>query len=151
MDDKILKINLFHRLFDGFVSIVFCLILVLIIVGVGIGAIQLVMDLWTLLRFEGVTGKYINLITDVLTLYVLVELSRSLIEYFDTKKLRLTFIIDAAIVFLIREVLIGVFKHQLDSQMLYALAVMLLVLGLLRLGSGWLYLQEKRIRRLDKS
>ena len=137
----------FHQLFDGFVSIVFCLILVLIIIGVGIGALQLVNDLWTLLRFEGVTGKYLDLITDVLTLYVLVELSRSLIEYFDSKKLRLTFIIDAAIVFLIREVLIGVFKHQLEPQMLYAMSAMLLVMGALRLGSGWLYLQEKKARR----
>ncbi len=133
-----------RALFDTAVSIVFGLILVFIVIGIGIGAIQLVGDLWVLLRFEGVTGKYIDLISDVLTLYVLVELSRSLIEYFDTHKLRMTFIVDAAIIYVIREILIGLFKHNLEAEMIYALSALILSLSILRIGSAWLYIKSKR-------
>ena len=90
-------------IFDRVIDFVFSIILLFIIVAIAIGTVQLFVSLWQLLAFEGITGKYIGLISDVLTLYVLIELSRSLVEYFDTSKLRLTFIVDAAIVFIIRE------------------------------------------------
>ena len=127
------------------VDIVFAIILGFITLGIAIGAVQLFFSTWELLKFEGVTGHYIDLISDVLTLYVLVELSRSLVEYFKTHKLRLTFIIDAAIVFTVREMLIGLFKHQLEPNMIYALSAFLLVLGLLRTSAVIVYQREKMI------
>jgi uncharacterized membrane protein (DUF373 family) len=107
--------------------------------GIAIGALQLFVTTWQLLAFQGITGHYIDLIADVLTLYVLIELSRSLVEYFKAKKLRLTFIVDAAIVFIIREVLIGLFKHEIAAETLYALTALLLVLTLLRIASVVVY------------
>ena len=134
-----------RNLFDKVVDIVFAVILIFIIFGIAIGAVQLFASLWTLLKFEGVTGHYINIITDVLTLYVLIELSRSLIDYFYSHKLRLTFIIDSAIVFIIRETLITLFKHEMATDMLYALSAILLVLGAIRIASIIVYQREKMI------
>ena len=105
---------------------------------------------WKLFAFEGIRGQYIDLIADVLTLYVLIELSRSLVEYFTSHRLRLTFIADAAIVFVIREVLIALFQHELKPEMLYALSLFLFVLGALRIGSVIVYQREKRMS-LDAS
>lgn len=133
------------RLFDKFVDVVFATILIFITCGIVIGAIQLFNSLWVLLKFSGITGQYIDFITDILTLYVLVELSRSLVEYFDSHKLRLTSIVDAAIVFIIREILIGLFKHSLETDVIYALAVLIFVLGLLRFGSIFMYQREKQL------
>jgi uncharacterized membrane protein (DUF373 family) len=134
------KIKLY---FDKAVDVVFAVILVFIIVGIAIGTVQLFVTTWNLLAFEGITGRYINIIADVLTLYVLIELSKSLVEYFNTRKLRLTFIVDAAIVFVLREVLISLFKHELKPEMLYALTAFLLVLAVLRISSVFLYQREK--------
>jgi uncharacterized membrane protein (DUF373 family) len=67
------------------------------------------------------------------------------VEYFDSHKLRMTFIVDAAIVFVLREILIDLFKHKLTAEMLYAFSVFLLVLGALRIGSVLVYQREKRI------
>lgn len=131
--------------FDKTVDVVFGIILVFIILGIAIGTAQLFVTTWKLLAFEGITGHYIEIIADVLTLYVLIELSRSLVEYFSTHKLRLTFIVDAAIVFVLREILIALFKHELKPEMLYAFSVFLLVLGMLRIGSVLVYQREKRI------
>ncbi len=129
--------------YERVIAAVFALILCLILVGIGIGALQLIADLWKLMELEGITGHYLDLIADVLTLYVLVELSRSLFEYFNSKKLRMTFIIDAALVFVIREVLIGLFKHNIKPDMLYALSALILVLGILRISSSLVHLKER--------
>ena len=131
--------------FDRAVDIVFGLILVFIMIGIGYGSIQLFASLWKLFATSGITGKYIYFIADVLTLYVLIELARALVEYFYSHKLRLTFIIDAGIVFVLREVLIMMFKHELQPQMIYALSVLLLVLGGLRIGSILVYQKEKQL------
>lgn len=98
-----------------------------------------------MIKVEGITGLYIDLIADVLTLYILVELSRSLIEYFSSHKLRLTFIVDAAIIFVIREILIALFKHKIEPDMLYALTAFLFVPGALRTATIIVYRQEKLI------
>ena len=131
------------KIFDRVIDIVFSIILVFIIVAIAIGTAQLFVSVWHLLAFEGITGKYIGLISDVLTLYVLIELSRSLVEYFNTSKLRLTFIVDAAIIFIIRELLIILFKHDATESMLYALATILFVLGALRVSSVIVYQRDQ--------
>lgn len=133
------------RLFDATVKIVFGIILLFIILAIAIGTIQLFITTWDLLAFKGITGHYIDLIADVLTLYVLIELARSLVEYFSTNKLRLTFIVDAAIVFVIREILIALFKHELKVDMLYALSAFLFVLGALRIASVLVHHKEKEL------
>ncbi|MEE4109986.1 MAG: phosphate-starvation-inducible PsiE family protein [Halieaceae bacterium] len=134
-----------RRIFDRFVDVVFGAILIFILIGIAIGTVQLFVSVWELLRFEGISGKYIDLISDVLTLYVLIELSRSLVEYFNTQRLRLTFIVDAAIVFIIRELLILLFKQEISVQMTFALAALLFVLGALRTASIIVYQRERRI------
>jgi len=135
----------FKTIYDKTIDIVFGVILAFIIFSIAIGTVQLFITTWGLLKLEGITGHYIDLISDVLTLYVLIELSRSLVEYFYTHKLRLTFIVDAAIVFIIREILIAIFKHELQPEMIYAFSVFLFVLGALRIGSVLVYQREKII------
>ena len=132
-------------------DVVFGFILFFIVIAIFIGVIQLFFSVGKLLSFEGITGYYIDFISDVLTIYVLVELSRSLTEYFKSHKLRLTFIIDAAIVFTIRELLIGLFKHELKPDMLYAFTAFILVLGLLRIGSILVYQKEKEMIHNDNA
>lgn len=134
-----------RAIFDKTVNVVFSIILVFIIIGIAIGAIQLISSVWRLFSFEGITGQYIDIITDVLTLYVLVELSRSLVEYFKCSRLRMTYIVDAAIIFIIREVLITLFKHEVKPELLYAISVFLLVLGALRIASIIVFQREKQM------
>ena len=134
-----------QTIYDRVVDAVFAVILIFIIFGIAIGTFMLFNSVWSLLKAEGITGHYIDLIADVLTLYVLVELSRSLIDYFHTHRLRLTFIVDAAIVFVIREILIGLFKHKIEPDMLYAFTAFLFVLGALRTAAVMVYSKEKEI------
>ena len=53
-------------------------------------------------------------------------------EYFSVHRLKITFIIDAALVFVLREIMIGLYEHSFESGMVMALAVLILVIGGLR-------------------
>ncbi len=131
------------KIFTITVEIVFGIILMFLMLGIAMGAVQLSASIWNLFKLKGITGNYIHIITDVLTLYVLVELSRSLVEYFHSHKLRLTFVVDGGIVFILREILIGLFKHSLEPKMIYALSLLLFVLGALRISSVLVYQREQ--------
>ncbi|BCE00180.1 phosphate-starvation-inducible PsiE family protein [Marinicellulosiphila megalodicopiae] len=133
------------NIFDSVIDVVFSIILVVIIISIALGTFQLFFSVWDLIKLEGITGHYIDIITDVLTLYILIELSRSLIEYFSSHKLRLTFIVDAAIVFVIREILIILFKHKMEPGMLYEFSALLFVLGMIRIGSILVHQYEKKM------
>lgn len=136
------------EIFDKVTNLSFAAVIVMIIIAIIIGVVQLVLSISGLLEFKGISGHYIDFISDILTIYVLVELSRSLIEYFHSHRLRLTFILDAAIIFIIRELLIGLFKHNIKPEMLFALSCFLLVLGALRIASIVVYLKEKELNDL---
>ena len=131
--------------FDRAVDVILAIILIFIIIGIAIGTAQLFTTTWKLFELEGITGHYIDIISDVFTLYVLIELSKSLVEYFSNRRLRLTFIVDGAIVFVLRELLIGLFKHELKAEMIYAFSCLLFVLGALRIASILVYHREKRV------
>ena len=53
-------------------------------------------------------------------------------EYFRVHRLRLTFIVDATLVFILREVMIDLYQGQSSPLQLVALAFLTLVLSLLR-------------------
>jgi uncharacterized membrane protein (DUF373 family) len=129
--------------FDRITGAIFGVILVFIMLGMLIGTVRLFLSLVELASEPGVTGRYLTLVSDILTLFILVELSRSLVDYFHTLRLRLTFIVDAAIVFLLREVMIKTFEHRMETDELYALSALLLVLGALRIGSVLVFQREK--------
>ena len=76
---------------------------------------------------------------------MLIELSRSLVSHFDEHRLRLTFIADAGIVFVLREIMIKLFEHKIAADEIYALSVLLFVLGCLRTAAVLVYQREKRL------
>lgn len=135
----------FLKLFNRVIALTFGVMLLFITLGIIAGVVQLFLDVLELARAEGITHQYHRIISDVLTMFILVELSRSLVEYFHTQRLRMTFIVDAGIVFVLREVMIKLFEHKAEVEELYALSVLLLVLGALRIGSVLVYQREKRM------
>lgn len=123
-------------------NVVYAAILLLVTLGIIIGTLRLFYSLWEILVEGGITGQYLDFIADVFTLFVLVEISKSMIEYFDVARIRMTYLIDAGIVFVLREIIIQVFSHAITPEVLYALSFLLLVLGIIRMGSILLYQRE---------
>ena len=122
------------QLYGKIIRLVFSIILLFITLTMLIGVVRLFYRVGELFQEGGITGNYLLVFTDVLTLFILIELSRSLFEYFSSNRLRLTPIIDAGIVFVLRHIMIDLFNHKLESNDIYALSLLILVLGVVRVG-----------------
>lgn len=131
------------QLYERIIEVVFGIILVFITFGIVIGTARLFLSLGNLLVWEDITRHYVRIISDVLTLFILIELSRTLADYFTAHRLRMTFIVDAGIVFILREIVIKLFEAKLGIADIYALSALLAVLGALRIGSVLVFQRER--------
>ena len=144
-----MKIN-FKLIFDKVIAVVFGVILVFITMSIIIGVFRLFYILGEMVVHEELTQDYQKIIFNVLTLFILIELSRSLVEYFNTNRLRLTFIVDATIVFVLRELMIQLYEHKILPDQILSLSALLFVLGAIRIGSFMVYQTEKKMLDLEK-
>lgn len=135
----------FMKIFDRVVAAVFGVMMLVITIGLIIGVASLFLDIGNLLMEHKLTAGYQQIISDVLTLFIMIELLRSIVEYFSAKRLRMTFIVDAAIVFVLREIMIKLFEHKITPEEIYAMSALLLVLTGLRMGSMWMHQRDTRI------
>ncbi|MEW5943282.1 MAG: phosphate-starvation-inducible PsiE family protein [Pseudomonadota bacterium] len=139
------------KIFDRIIGVVFAIMLFFFTLGIIVGAARLFFNLGDLLLSGDITRHYVRIISEVLTLFILIELSRSLVDYFSEHRLRLTFIVDAGIVFVLREIMIGLFEHKITTGEIYALGALLFVLGCLRIGSVLVFQREKAMLEAAKS
>jgi len=126
-------------LFNKVTGYIFGIILLFTTLALLVGSFLLFLGLYELISKSGVTGNYMQLFSDVLTLVIVLELSRSLFQYFMEHTIRLPVIFVAGIVFVLRDIMIGLFEQKLKTDDIYALSVLLLVLGVLRIGFGFYY------------
>lgn len=133
----------FLKIFNVITGLVLSVMLAFITLGIIIGVGMLFLNLGDLIGTNDLAREYQRIISDVLTLFILIELSRSLVDYFTTRRLRMTFIVDAGIVFVLREIMIKLFEHKITTDEIYALSALLFVLGALRIGSVLVYQREK--------
>lgn len=123
------------RLFRMVVNWILKLLIPLSIVALMMGVARVFVDLAHVYRSPSIADGFDMVVADILSMFVVVELLKSVVEYFEVHRLKLTFVIDAAVVFLLREVMIGVYRHTLAAGELTALAAVLLVLGLFRVAA----------------
>ncbi len=136
-------------LYNKVTGYIFGIILLFTTLALMVGTFRLFLGLYELISKTGVTGNYMQLFSDVLTLVILLELSRSLFQYFMEHTIRLPVIFDAGIVFVLRDIMIGLFEHKLKTDDIYAFSVLLFVLGVLRIGFGFYY-DKKTMVATDK-
>lgn len=132
-------------LFNKVTGYIFGIILLFTTFALLIGAFRLFYKLFELFNSTGITGNYLYIFSDVLTLVILLELSRGLFQYFMEHTIRLPVILDAGIVFVLRDIMIGLFEHKLETDDIYALSLLLFVLGIIRLGFGFYYCRKSDI------
>ncbi|HZY02788.1 MAG TPA: phosphate-starvation-inducible PsiE family protein [Anaeromyxobacteraceae bacterium] len=123
------------RLFRRALDLVMKLLVPLVVVALMMGVAKLFLGMWAVWRSPTIAAGFDVMVTDVLSMFVVIELLRSILEYADSHRIRITFVVDAALVFLVREVMIGLYKHALRAADVAALALLLLVLGAVRLST----------------
>lgn len=117
------------KLFKKAVDIIIKLMIPLVILALMIGIARLFLDLRLVFKSPSINQGFDLLVTNLLSMFVVIELLRSIIEYFEVHRLKITFIIDAALVFILREAMISIYQHKIGAVEVGAFAVLLLVIG----------------------
>lgn len=120
------------RLFKKIVDIIIKLLIPLVILTLMIGMARIFLDLKVVFRSPTISAGFNIMVTNILSMFIVIELLRSIVEYFEIHRLRMTFITDAAMVFILREVMVGIYQHTIDAVTIGALGVFLLVMGGIR-------------------
>jgi uncharacterized membrane protein (DUF373 family) len=123
------------RWFDRVVGLIVRLLVPLATIALMMGVARVFLDLWSVYRSASIAAGFDLLVTDILSMFVVIELLKSIVEYFEVHRIRITFILDAAVVFVVREVMIGLYRHALPAAEIAALAALLLVLGGFRIAA----------------
>lgn len=120
------------RLFKKVVDIIIKLMIPLVILALMMGIARIFLDLKEVFKSPTIAAGFDTMVTNILSMFIVIELLRSIIEYFEIHRLRITFIIDATLVFLLREIMIGIYQHKIGAVEIASLAVLLLVIGGIR-------------------
>ena len=118
--------------FKKVVEILIKLMIPLVILALMMGSARIILDLRVVFSSPKIAAGFDLMVTNILSMFVVIELLRSIIEYFELHRLKITFIIDAAIVFVLREIMIGLYQHSLAYMDIIALAVLILIIGSIR-------------------
>jgi uncharacterized membrane protein (DUF373 family) len=118
--------------FNWVMDLFFKLLILFVVLVLGIGLFRLFLEIWKVVAGNNIEEAFGFTVTSLLTFFIVLELFKSLVEYFREHRLRLTFIVDATLVFILREVMIGLYQHHSSPLQLAALAFLALVLGGLR-------------------
>lgn len=141
-------LTFFNQVMDLFFKfLIFFVVLVL-----GMGLVRLFWEVWKIMVESDLKEAFGFTVTNLLTFFVILELFKSLVEYFREHRLKLTFIVDATLVFILREVMIGLYQNQSPPLQIAALALLALVLGGVRtLAIIYSPMERKMVEHLDRS
>ncbi len=106
--------------------------ILLVIVALLLGIARVILDLRVVFGSRTLAVAFDLMVTNILSMFIVIELLRSIIDYFTVHRLKITFIIDAALVFVLREIMIGLYEHKLKAGMIMVLAALILVIGSIR-------------------
>ncbi|MBI9089812.1 MAG: phosphate-starvation-inducible PsiE family protein [Desulfobacterium sp.] len=121
--------SLFNRALTYIINVLIIYIIMILILGLG----KILLPIKLLLTGGEVNLELSHAITDILSFLVMIELFRSFIEYFKTQRIRLHTMIDPAIIFIIRELIIKLYTHDpLLNSTLIGFSVLLLCMGIIR-------------------
>lgn len=101
------------------VDILIRLIIPLVIAALVLGIVRIFLDLG---------AGFDLMVTNILSTFVVIELIRSVLDCFKLHRLKITYITDAAVVFVVREIMIGLYEHAMPPRQVIALSVLILVL-----------------------
>jgi uncharacterized membrane protein (DUF373 family) len=120
--------NLLKRIVDVIIKIMVPFIILALLLGVA----RIFLDLRGVYTSATIDEGFNLLVTNILSMFIVIELLRSILDYFEIHRLRITFIIDGALVFILREIMIGIYQHEMEVFEIISLSVLLLVIGIIR-------------------
>ena len=137
------------QLFNTAAGYIINVLIVYIIFILAIGLLKVLYPLNLLFDLHFIELDLSRTVTDILTFLVMIELFRSFVEYLKVRRIRLHSMIDPAIIFIIRELIVMLYSHtSLTGSALFGFAALLFSLGAVRTLAVIFSPDEDRTARL---
>ena len=119
------------RLFRLGLQLVFNLVILALLLGLLVGAVRTFSELGLTLTEPTVRLGLKDLITNALSLIIVLELVRAFVEYFEFERVRLEVLLEVGVALALRELLLALFAEKLSGLevFLWSLGILALVLG----------------------
>ncbi len=121
--------NIFDKALQLIINILIIYIIILLVIGLG----KTIIGVKTLMNNDPIGDAFTGIVADILTFLVIIELFRNFIEYFKAHRFRLYNMMDPAIIIVVRELVVGLYKNgHFAWQELLGFSVLILSLGIVR-------------------
>lgn len=119
--------DLFQLSLKWIINILILYIILVLILGLG----KTLFSVTDLIYGQQFSLGFSQVITDVLSFLVILELFRSFIEYFRARRFRLHSMVDPFIIFVVRECLVMLYSHHaIDCAAMLGFSALILALGI---------------------
>lgn len=117
------------KVYKFFTGIVFNIAIIILLFSLFVGVGRTIMELGLVFTEATVRLSIKELVTNVLSIVILLELVRAFVDYFEHERVRMEILVEIAIAFMIRELMVYVFAGNIKGLdiVMWALAITLLV------------------------
>ncbi|WP_321420798.1 phosphate-starvation-inducible PsiE family protein [uncultured Methanomethylovorans sp.] len=120
--------KIFKKVIVNLTVVVLYTLLLLIVIAV----FDIFQTMWAVLLK---TSDINEVVYNVLTVFVLIDLFKTFSDYRVQERIRITYVTDATILIIMREITVMVYSHNFEIYVLLAFAALLLVLCIMRFVS----------------
>ncbi len=124
---------IFNNTIKSIMRVILYFLATIIMIIIILQLIKLTIDLKnTLFEFVKTDESSKKAVVSVLNLFILIEFFRGILSYFEFDRLKLSYIADAALVFIIREVMITLFYKHITLNLSLTYSIIIVSLMILR-------------------
>jgi len=132
-DKQNMKIPTMNKVFNLAIRIIVIILTMFIIAVLVVGLFHTIWEIKEFLFTKSIGQSFNVIVINILTFLVIIELFRSFVVYFESHRFRLNTMIDPAIVFVIRELIVKLYGEQnISWETIIAFGFLLLSLGVIR-------------------
>ena len=119
------------KIFKIIIDLVTIIILYILLLALIVGVINILLTIKSIL-FGNLGGGFGQIVSSVLTIFVLIDLFKTFVDFREHEEIRITYVTDATILIVMREISAGVYAQRFDYQFILGMSVLLLALGIIR-------------------
>ncbi|WP_231582740.1 phosphate-starvation-inducible PsiE family protein [Methanosarcina sp. MTP4] len=120
-----------NKIFKMTIDLVTIIILYILLLALLVGVINILLDIKSIL-FGTLGGGFGQIVSSVLTIFILIDLFKTFVDYREHEEIRITYVTDATILIVMREIAAGVYAQRFDYQFILGLSILLFTLGIIR-------------------
>lgn len=112
-------------------------LIIAVLITLLVGVVRVFMSVYGAISGRNLEEVFYTVLNDVMVVFIFVELFRVLVEYFKEERVKITYIADATIVFILKEIWVRFTARSVTTSEAFAMVAVLLAVGIIRFMAVW--------------